>query len=68
LSESRLFIKNRVIKSEWYGLMEIMPVEKERKTAYEYTLIAQEVKKGNQVLILRDASGEPVWSGWRKIY
>jgi len=48
--------------------MEIMPVEKERKTVYEYTLIAQEVKKGNQVLILRDASGEPVWSGWRKIY
>lgn len=30
------------------------------------TLIAAEVKKGDEVLILRDASGFPVWSGWRR--
>ena len=29
-------------------------------------LIAAEVKKGNQVLTLRDANGFPVWSGWRR--
>jgi hypothetical protein len=30
------------------------------------TLIAAEVKKGNEVLILRDSNGLPVWSGWRR--
>ena len=29
------------------------------------TLIAAIVKKGDQVLALRDASGFPAWSGWR---
>ena len=29
-------------------------------------LIAAEVKKGDQILRLRDESGTPVWSGWRK--
>jgi len=29
-------------------------------------IIASEVKKGDNVLILRDASGIPSWSGWRK--
>jgi hypothetical protein len=29
-------------------------------------LIAAEVKKGDSVLVLRDASGFPVWSGWRR--
>ncbi len=29
-------------------------------------LIASEVKKGNEVLPLRDANGFPVWSGWRR--
>ena len=28
-------------------------------------LIASEVRKGDEVLILRDANGFPVWSGWR---
>jgi hypothetical protein len=28
-------------------------------------LIASEVKKGDQVLKLRDENGVPVWSGWR---
>ncbi len=29
-------------------------------------IIAAEVKKGDDVLVLRDASGIPVWSGWRR--
>jgi hypothetical protein len=29
-------------------------------------LIAAEVKKGNEVLKLRDDAGLPVWSGWRR--
>jgi hypothetical protein len=29
-------------------------------------LIAAELKKGDAVLVLRDASGFPVWSGWRR--
>lgn len=29
-------------------------------------LIAMEVKKGDEVLKLRDDSGFPVWSGWRR--
>jgi hypothetical protein len=29
-------------------------------------LIAAEVKKGDEVLMLRDTSGFPVWSGWRR--
>ncbi len=29
-------------------------------------IIAGEVKKGDQVLVLRDASGVPVWAGWRR--
>ena len=29
-------------------------------------IIAAEVKKGDEVLKLRDDSGFPVWSGWRR--
>lgn len=29
-------------------------------------LIAAEVKRGDDVLTLRDANGVPVWSGWRR--
>jgi hypothetical protein len=29
-------------------------------------IIAAEVKKGNDVLMLRDANGLPSWSGWRR--
>jgi len=29
-------------------------------------IIAAEVKKGGDTLILRDANGVPVWSGWRR--
>lgn len=30
------------------------------------TLIAAEIKKGDDVLTLRDAEGFPVWSGWKR--
>ena len=30
------------------------------------TIIAAEVKKGNNLLLLRDTNGVPVWSGWRR--
>lgn len=30
------------------------------------TIIAKEVKKGDQILNLRDENGFPVWAGWRK--
>ncbi len=29
-------------------------------------IIAAEIKKGNEVLQLRDESGYPAWSGWRR--
>jgi hypothetical protein len=29
-------------------------------------IIAAEVKKGDNVLVLRDSAGTPVWSGWRR--
>jgi hypothetical protein len=29
-------------------------------------IIAAEVKKGEDVVVLRDANGFPVWSGWRR--
>lgn len=29
-------------------------------------LIAAQVKKGDEVLKLRDDAGFPVWSGWRR--
>jgi hypothetical protein len=29
-------------------------------------IVAAEVKKGDNVLVLRDSAGIPVWSGWRR--
>ncbi|ACM20900.1 hypothetical protein Geob_2549 [Geotalea daltonii FRC-32] len=29
-------------------------------------IIASELKKGDEVLVLRDAAGVPAWSGWRR--
>jgi len=29
-------------------------------------IIAAEVKKGDEILTLRDANGVPMWSGWRR--
>jgi len=30
------------------------------------TIIAAEIKKGDQTLVLRDSAGIPVWAGWRR--
>ena len=30
------------------------------------SIIAGEIKKGDNVLVLRDSTGIPVWSGWRR--
>ena len=30
------------------------------------TIIAREVKKGTEILKLRDENGFPIWSGWRR--
>jgi len=30
-------------------------------------VIAAEVRKGDSVLVLRDAAGIPVWAGWRRV-
>jgi len=60
---------------QWY--LENQDVKIEPKDTVEVTgsrvtvqgqpaLIAAEVKKGDQVLKLRDAVGTPVWAGWRK--
>jgi hypothetical protein len=60
---------------QWY--LENQDVKIEPKDTVEVTgsrvtvqgqpaLIAAEVKKGDQVLKLRDAAGIPVWAGWRK--
>ncbi|MCK4486663.1 MAG: DNA-binding protein [Desulfobacterales bacterium] len=35
--------------------------------AGKQAIIASEVKKGDQVLRLRDENGFPVWSGWRRL-
>lgn len=40
--------------------------EKPGEMKAQHVLIASEVKKGDKVLILRNAMGEPVWSGWEK--
>lgn len=31
----------------------------------QQVIIASQVKKGDQVLVLRDKNGVPMWSGWR---
>jgi hypothetical protein len=60
---------------QWY--LENQDVKIEPKDKVEITgsrvtvqgqpaLIAAEVKKGDEVLKLRDAAGVPVWAGWRK--
>jgi len=58
------FIENQDIKIEPKDKVEI----KGSRITFEGkpALIAAEVKKGNEVLKLRDDSGMPVWSGWRR--
>jgi hypothetical protein len=54
-------------KIEVKGSRVSMTIEEKPELKAQHVLIASEVKKGDKVLILRDATGEPVWAGWRKI-
>ncbi len=58
------YIENQEITIEQDDKVEILGsrITFEGKPA----LIAAEVKKGDQTLIVRDESGFPVWSGWRR--
>jgi hypothetical protein len=52
--------------------VKIMPGDEVEVTGSEITfqnkpaIIAAEVKKGDEVLRLRDSDGVPAWAGWRK--
>ena len=52
--------------------MKIVPGEKVEISGSRITfqgqpaIIATEVKKGTEILKLRDENGFPVWSGWRR--
>ncbi len=54
-------------KIEVRGSRVTMTIEEKPELKAQHVIIASEVKKGDKVLILRDATGEPVWAGWRKI-
>ena len=58
------YIENQDVKIAPKDKIEI----KGSRITFEGTpaFIAAEVKKGDAVLVLRDASGFPVWSGWRR--
>jgi len=52
--------------------MKIVPGDKGEITGSRITfqaqpaIIAAELKKGTEILKLRDENGFPVWSGWRR--
>ncbi len=58
------FIENQDIKIEPKDKVEV----KGSRITFEGTpaIIAAEVKKGDDILILRDENGFPAWSGWRR--
>lgn len=58
------YIENQDVKIEPKDKIEV----KGSRITFEDkpALIAAEVKKGDDVLVLRDISGFPVWSGWRR--
>lgn len=58
------YLENQDIKIEAKDKVEV----KGARTTFagKPAIIAAEVKKGNEVLKLRDDSGFPVWSGWRR--
>ena len=58
------YIENQDIKIEQKDKVEI----KGSRITFEGkpAIIAAEVKKGNEILKLRDEKGFPVWSGWRR--
>ena len=58
------YIENQDVKIEPQDTIE---VKGSRVTlAGKPAIIAAEVKKGNELLKLRDESGFPVWAGWRR--
>jgi len=58
------YIENQDIKIEPKNKVEV----KGSRITFEGkpAIIATEVKKGNEMLKLRDEKGFPVWSGWRR--
>jgi hypothetical protein len=58
------YIENQDIKIEPKDKVEV----KGSRITFEAkpAIIAAEVKKGNEILKLRDKKGFPVWSGWRR--
>jgi hypothetical protein len=58
------FIENQDVKIDPKDKVEI----KGSRVTFEGkpAIIAAEVKKGEEVLTLRDENGFPVWSGWRR--
>ncbi|MGE5892962.1 MAG: DNA-binding protein [bacterium] len=58
------YIENQDIKIESKDKIEV----RGSRTSFEGkpAIIAAEVKKGDELLRLRDDSGFPVWSGWRR--
>jgi len=60
---------------EWYIERQDVKLEKGDKIEVKgsritfdgkHAIIAAEIKKGDNVLVLRDNSGIPVWAGWRR--
>jgi hypothetical protein len=58
------YIENQDIKIEPKEKIEV----KGSRITFEGkpVIIAAEIKKGNEILKLRDENGFPVWSGWRR--
>ena len=58
------FIENQDVKIEPKDKVEV----KGSRITFDGkpAIIATEVKKGDEVLKLRDNAGFPVWSGWRR--
>jgi hypothetical protein len=58
------YLENQDVKIEPKDKVEVRGAK--ATIAGKQAIIAAEVKKGDEVLKLRDDSGFPVWSGWRR--
>ena len=58
------YLENQDVKIEPKDKVEVRGAK--ATIAGKQAIIAAEVKKGDEVLKLRDESGFPVWSGWRR--
>lgn len=58
------YLENQDVKIELKDKVEI----KGSRITFEGkpAIIAAEVKKGEEILVLRDTNGVPAWSGWRR--